>query len=115
MISRSITNARLSQVVVHNGVAYIAGTGPDTVGASPREQTREVLKKIDEYLSHANSDKSKLLSAILWVKDLKQLPEINEAWDAWLPEDCAPARSCVESTPARSEFALAITVTAAVE
>ncbi len=115
MIQRYVTNSRLSRVVIHNGIAYIAGTGPDTATVSAGKQTIEVLKKIDDFLRQANTDKSKLLSATLWVKDLAELPEINEVWDAWLPQDSAPARSCVEVTPARSEFALAITVTAAIE
>lgn len=115
MIQRYVTNARLSRLVIHNGVAYVAGTGPDTATASPGEQTREVLRKIDDFLTQAKTDRSKLLSATVWVKDLKDLSEINEVWDAWLPSECAPARSCVQATPARSDFALAITVTAAIE
>jgi enamine deaminase RidA (YjgF/YER057c/UK114 family) len=115
MIERHVTNSRLSRVVIHNGVAYIAGTGPDTANASPGEQAAEVLNKIDDFLKQAKTDKSKLLSATVWVKDLNHLSEINDVWDAWLPQGTAPARSCVEATPARSEFALAISVTAAIE
>jgi enamine deaminase RidA (YjgF/YER057c/UK114 family) len=115
MIQRYVTNSRLSRLVVHNGVAYIAGTGPDTAAASAAEQTREVLGKIDDFLTQAKTDKSKLLSATVWVKDLNDLSEINEVWDTWLPQGSAPARTCVEATPARSDFALAITVTAAIE
>lgn len=115
MIERFVTNSRLSRVVVHRGVAYIAGTGPDTATASAGAQTREVLNKIDEYLGMAKTDKSKLLSATVWVKDLNELASINQEWDAWLPENCAPARACVQSIPARSEFALAIAVTAGVD
>ena len=115
MIERHVTNSRLSRVVIHNGIAYIAGTGPDTASANAGEQTAEVLTKIDEFLGQAKTDKSKLLSATVWVKDLNDLSEINAVWDSWLPEGTAPARSCVEATPARSEFALAISVTAAIE
>lgn len=115
MIERYVTNSRLSRVVIHNGIAYIAGTGPDTASATPGQQTTEVLDKIDEFLKQAKTDKSKLLSATVWVKNLSQLSEINDVWDAWLPPGTAPARSCVEATPARSEFALAISVTAAIE
>jgi enamine deaminase RidA (YjgF/YER057c/UK114 family) len=115
MIQRYVTNSRLSRLVIHNKVAYVAGTGPDTATASAAEQTREVLTKIEEFLTQAKTDKSKLLSATVWVKDLKDLSNINEVWDAWLPPGSAPARSCVEATPARSDFALAISVTAAIE
>ena len=115
MIQRFETNARLSRVVIHNGVAYIAGTGPDTATASVEDQTKEVLGKIEGFLRQAKTDQSKLLSATLWVKNLDDLPKINAVWDSWIPADCAPARACVEATPARSEFALAVAVTAAIE
>jgi enamine deaminase RidA (YjgF/YER057c/UK114 family) len=115
MIERHITNSRLSRVVIHRGVAYIAGTTPDTATASPRDQALEVIKKIDDYLKQAKTDKSKLLSATVWIKDLKNLAEINEIWDTWIPQGCAPARACVEATPARPDVALEIAVTAAVE
>jgi enamine deaminase RidA (YjgF/YER057c/UK114 family) len=114
MIERHITNSRLSRVVVHRGVAYIAGTTPDTATASPRQQTQEVLGKIEDFLKQAQTDKSKLLAATVWVKDLNTLGEINEVWDNWIPQGCAPARACVEGTPARADFALEIAVTAAV-
>ena len=113
VIERHQTNSRLSRVVVHNGFAFIAGTGPDTPTASVEEQTREVLQKMDGYLAMANSDKGRLLSATIWLKDLKDLPAVNSVWDAWVPEGRAPARSCVQSVPARSEFALVISLVAA--
>jgi enamine deaminase RidA (YjgF/YER057c/UK114 family) len=113
MIKRHITNARLSRAVVHNGVVYIAGTTPDNTAASVQEQTREVLRKIDEYLQLTNSNNSNLLSVTVWVKDLANLSQVNEVWDTWLPTGSAPARACVEGTPARSECALEIAVTAA--
>jgi enamine deaminase RidA (YjgF/YER057c/UK114 family) len=115
MIQRYVTNARLSRVVVHRGIAYIAGTGPETATLSVSDQAREVLEKIDGFLKQANTDRSKLLSATVWVKNLDDLPDINAVWDAWIPTGCAPARACVQATPARSEFALAVAVTAAVE
>jgi enamine deaminase RidA (YjgF/YER057c/UK114 family) len=113
MIERHETNSRLSRVVVHNGMAFIAGTVPDTAAASVEDQTREILQKMDHYLALAKSDKGRLLSATIWLKDLKDLAAVNSAWDAWLPEGKAPARSCVQSVPARSEFALVISMVAA--
>lgn len=113
MIKRFETNARLSRVVVHNGTVYVAGTSPDTATASPGDQAREILAKIDGYLRMANSDKSRLLSAVLYVKDLANLDPINKAWESWLPAGHAPGRTCVEATPALSQFAVTISVIAA--
>lgn len=56
MIERHVTNSRISRVVIHNGIAYIAGTGPETASARPNEQTVEVLQKID-FLKQAKTDK----------------------------------------------------------
>ena len=115
MIKRFETNARLSRVIVHNGTVYVAGTSPDTASASADDQAREVLNKIDGYLRMANSDKSKLLSAVLYVKDLRNLDSINRAWESWLPAGHAPTRTCVEATPALSQFAVTIAVVAATD
>lgn len=114
MIERHDTNERLSRVAVYNGFAFIAGTGPDTPDASVEDQTREVLRKMEGFLALARSDKTRLLSATIWLKDLKDLPAVNSIWDAWVPKGCAPTRSCVQSVPARSEFALVVSLVAAV-
>jgi enamine deaminase RidA (YjgF/YER057c/UK114 family) len=113
VIVRHETNSRLSRVVVHNGFAFVAGTGPDTAAASVEDQTREILQKMDSYLAMANSDNGRLLSATIFLKDLKDLAAVNSVWDAWLPDGNAPSRTCVQSVPARSEFALVISLVAA--
>jgi enamine deaminase RidA (YjgF/YER057c/UK114 family) len=68
---------------------------------------------MDGYLAMANSDKGRLLSATIWLKDLKDLAAVNSVWDAWIPEGTTPARSCVQSASARPEFALVISLVAA--
>jgi enamine deaminase RidA (YjgF/YER057c/UK114 family) len=113
MIERHETNSRLSRVVVYNGLAFIAGIGSDAAPASVEDQTRGVLQKMDSYLAMANSDKGRLLSATIWLKDLKDIAAVNSVWDAWLPKGSAPSRTCVQSVPARSEFALVISLVAA--
>jgi enamine deaminase RidA (YjgF/YER057c/UK114 family) len=113
MIERYETNSRLSRACVYNGIAFIAGTGPDTATASVEDQTREVLQKMDALLAQANSDKSRLLSATIYLKDLKNFAAVNSVWEAWVPEGTAPTRTCVQATPARSEFALVISLVAA--
>jgi len=113
MTERHETNARLSRVVSHGGFVFVAGTGPDTITASAEEQTREVLAKMDSYLAAAGTNNNHLLSATIWLKDLADLEAVNSVWDKWVPAGNAPARSCVQSVPARSDFALAISLIAA--
>ena len=95
-ITRIESGARMSQCVVHNGVAYLAGqVGAE--GASVTEQTKVVLAQVDRLLAEAGSDKTKILTAQIWVADIADFAEMNAVWDAWVPEGNAPCRACVES------------------
>ena len=111
-IQRYVTETRWSQVVVHNGVAYIAGQ----VGTPHRtvaEQTIEILSLIDSLLVEAGSDKTKLLSAQIWLADMRDAEDMNAVWDAWVPAGHAPARTCVETRLGEPGTKVEITVTAA--
>ena len=96
-IQRHAPNPRLSRAVVHNGVAYLAGTTADDTGASMKGQTEEVLKKIDGLLKQAGTDKSRLLSAVVYVADMRLKSQMDEAWLAWVDPKNPPARATVET------------------
>lgn len=114
-IERHDTGARMSQAVVHNGIAYLAGqVATDKPGASVAEQTQNILDRIDKYLAASGTDKSKLLSAEIWITDMDTFNEMNEVWDAWVSPGNAPARACVEAKLAAPQFTVEIMVTAAV-
>lgn len=112
-IQRFGTETRWSQVVVHNGVAYVAGQ-VGTSHESAGEQTREILELIDSLLAEAGSDRTKLLSAQIWLADMRDAEEMNAVWDSWVPEGHAPARTCVETRLGEPGTKVEITVTAAV-
>ncbi|PUB19345.1 RidA family protein [Yoonia sediminilitoris] len=113
-ITRHHTSARMSQLVVHNGIAYLAGQ-VGTAGASVTEQTNDILGKIDTLLAEAGTDKTRLLTAQIWLSDIgTQFAEMNAAWDAWVPEGYAPARWTGEAKLATPDFSVEIIVTAAV-
>jgi enamine deaminase RidA (YjgF/YER057c/UK114 family) len=95
-ITRHNSNARLSRAVVHNGVAYLAGLTADDRKATMRGQTEQVLAKIDAALKTAGSDKSRLLSAVVYVSDMRLKSEMDEAWLAWVDAKNPPARATVE-------------------
>lgn len=112
-ITRLHTNARMSQAVVHNGIAYLAGqVGAE--GESVAVQTQAILAKIDALLAEVGSDKTQLLTAQIWVADIAtQFADMNAVWDAWVPEGCAPARWTGEAKLATTGFKVEIIVTAA--
>ncbi len=101
----------LSHVAIHNGIVHLAGVV--SPGKSVREQTRNVLTGIDELLQSAGSDKSKILSATVWLTDMRHFDEMNRVWDRWVSPGSAPARACIEAKLSLLDFSVAIAVTAA--
>ena len=93
-INRMQTNQRMSQIVMHGDTVYLAGqVAADKPGASLAEQARNILDRIDALLKEAGTDKTKLLSATIWLTDIEGFEEMNGVWDAWVPAGCAPARA----------------------
>jgi enamine deaminase RidA (YjgF/YER057c/UK114 family) len=97
-IDRLQPGPRMSQAVIHKKTVYLAGqVASDTRGRSVAEQTKEVLSKIDALLAEAKSDKSRILSATIWLVDMATFAEMNGVWDAWVPAGSAPARATLVS------------------
>ena len=111
-ITRHHTNQRMSQIVTHGDTIYLAGQ-VGTEGDSVADQTREILGKIDSLLAEVDSDKSKILQAVIWLADMGDFAEMNGVWDAWVPEGAAPARACGSADLALPGFTVEITVIAA--
>ncbi|MHC3126736.1 endoribonuclease [Brevundimonas sp. GN22] len=113
MIQRIQSDARMSQAVVHNGVVYLAGQvgepGDDVV-----TQTRTALAEIDALLAEAGTDKSKILTATIWLADIADFDKMNSVWDAWVDQANPPARATGESRLAAPEYLVEVIVTAAV-
>ena len=97
-IKRLDVGSRMSQAVVHGNTVYLAGqVAQNAPGGSVAEQTKDILDRIDALLSEAGSDKSKLLSANIWLSDIGDFAAMNAAWDAWVVPGNTPCRACVES------------------
>ncbi len=112
MIERIEIGTRMSKIVKNNGVAYLSGQ----VGHrddSVADQTRECLRRIEELLEQAGSGPDRILQAIIWLDDMAGFAEMNEVWDAWVPEGHAPARACGEAKLAHPKLKVEIIVTAA--
>jgi enamine deaminase RidA (YjgF/YER057c/UK114 family) len=97
-IKRLHTNDRMSQVVIHGDTVYLAGqVAQKAPGASVKDQTQAILDQIDALLAEAGTDKSKALSATIWLNSMDDFAEMNAVWDAWSTGGNAPCRACVES------------------
>ena len=106
------SNQRMSQIVIHNQTIYLSGQ----VGNSEEDikaQTLTCLEKVEKLLQEVGSDKSKLLSATVWLKSMSDFAAMNEVWDKWFEGVQPPARACGESSLARPELFVEITVIAA--
>ena len=89
-IVRKDSNQRLSRIVIHGETVYLAGVTSSAAGGIA-EQTRDVLAKIDGYLAQAGTDKSRLLSVQIWLKDIdRDFAGMNAVWAEWAPSQ--PAR-----------------------
>lgn len=113
-IKRIDVGARMSQAAVHGNTVYTAGqVAQNAPGASVTDQTKDILNAIDRLLGEAGTDKSKLLTATIWLSDIASFDEMNGVWDAWVSPGNTPCRACVESKLASPKFTVEIMVTAA--
>ena len=113
-IQRFDTGPRMSQVVIHGDTVYLAGVvAKTTAGESVTQQTKEVLSIIDGHLAKAGSDKSKLLTATIYLTDMSTFAEMNAVWDGWVSAGNTPARATVEVKLAAPRYNVEIMVTAA--
>ena len=97
-IKRIGMGKRMSDCVVHGGVARLSGFVAETAaGKSVKEQTADILAQIDATLKEAGTDKTKILKVNIWLTSMSGFAQMNEAWDAWVPQGHTPARATVES------------------
>lgn len=102
----------MSQAVVHGDTVYLAGQVGEP-GKSVAEQTRGILASIDRLLAEAGTDKSKILSAQIWLDDMRDFAEMNSVWDAWVDKDNPPARATGGAPLATPDYRVEIIVVAA--
>lgn len=111
-IERLQSGPRMSQAVIHNGIVYLAGQ----VGAPGEDtgtQTRAVLDSVDALLAEAGTDRSRLLTATIWLADMADFGAMNSVWDAWIGGANAPTRATGEVRLATPEYKVEVIVTAA--
>ena len=111
-IIRTESNKILSEAVEYHGFVYLAGCVSDDLSKDIRGQTADVLAQIDALLERHGTDKTRLLQALVWVKDMGDRAAMNEIWSAWLPEGGAPVRACTQANMADPRMLVEIMVTA---
>ena len=111
-IKRFEPGPRMSQAVIHNGTVYLAGQ-VGKPGDSVTAQTTEVLAQIDRLLAECGSDKTRILSAQVWLADMADFAQMNAVWDGWVAPGHAPARATGESALATPDYKVEIIVVAA--
>lgn len=114
MIQRFDVGRRMSEMAVHNGVAYLAGQVAEDASADIAGQTRQVLAAVDALLARAGTDKTRILRAQIFLADLADFDAMNAVWEAWVVEGHTPPRATVQAALAKPGWKVEIVVTAAV-
>jgi enamine deaminase RidA (YjgF/YER057c/UK114 family) len=103
----------LSNVVEANGFVFTAGVVAEDVTQDAKGQAQQILKEIDRLLALCGTDKSKVVSATIWVTDIRHREKMNEAWNAWTGGKNLPGRACIEAKLADPRMLVEIAVVAA--
>ena len=112
-IKRINAGARMSSAVVHGDTVYLAGLTADDAKADVKGQTKQILDKVDKFLAEAGTDKSKVLSANIWLTDISTWSQMNEVWYKLVSPGNTPARATVEAKLAATGLKVEIMVQAA--
>src|SRR5436190_21277326 len=112
-IQRHHIGARLSEMVVHNGTVYLAGQIADDPSLDATGQARQILAHIDRLLAEVGSDKTKILTATIFLADMADFAAMNMAWEEWVPKGHTPARATVQAKMFKPEYRVEIQAIAA--
>ena len=113
-ITRHNAGPRMSGAVVHDNTVYLAGQVARDGSTTVKGQTEQILRQIDELLAGSGSSKSKLLSATIYLAEIRTFDEMNAVWDAWVDPKNTPARATVEAKLAGPRYLVEIKVVAAI-
>ena len=113
-IQRNQKTPIMHRSVVHNGVAYFGGVIAGDCSVGMKDQTRQVTDRLDELLASAGTDKTRILSAMLYITDMGMKGEMNEAWTSWLAEENLPVRATIGVANLGENVFIEVVITAAV-
>ena len=113
MIERLQPGPRMSQAAIHGNTVYLAGQVAEDPSQDVPGQTRQILAAIDRLLAEAGTDKTKILSATIYLASIDTFAQMNSVWDTWVPPGHTPARATVEARLAAPQYTVEIQVIAA--
>ena len=93
-IKRLRPTPRWSDATVFNGITHFVEVAADTE-QDITSQTQQIFAQAESTLADIGSDKSRLLSATIYLTDVDNAAVFNSLWEAWLPAACAPSRACL--------------------
>ena len=111
-ITRTDASPILAQAVEYHNFVYLAGMTAKDTAQDITGQTTQVLAAIDAMLETHGTDKTRMLQAQIWLKDIRDRDAMNKVWAAWVPQGGAPARACVEANMADPRLLVEIMITA---
>ena len=76
---------------------YLSGMIPEDTSQDISGQVKQALAEIDSLLAKGGTDKTRILSAVIWLKDIADFAAMNAVWDAWVVPGKTPARATVEA------------------
>lgn len=113
-IQRFENNGRFSKAVTYQGVLYLCGQTGSPNG-DVQSQAREIFSQIDALLAQYGSSKDRLLTAQVFLSDIRLFQSFNVVWDSWITAGCEPTRTCIEGRIASPEKFVEVTVSAALQ
>ena len=105
---------RLSEATILGDRMYLSGMIPEDVSADITGQVKQALAEIDALLKKGGSDKTKILSAVIWLTDIADFAAMNAVWDAWVVPGQTPARATVQAKLNDRKMKVEIMVVAAI-
>lgn len=112
--TRIDSSGRSSAIVINNGVVYLSGQVAEDPEADVQDQTRSTLARVDALLEKAGTDKTNLISATIYLRDIaNHFALMNEVWNDWVVDGHQPVRACVQAHMARPALLVEISIIAA--
>ena len=104
---------RWSDVTVFNGIVTFTEVADTDTSADIKGQVEQIFNQAEASLSLVDSDKSRILAVTIYVTDFANMDVLNDVWDSWFPQDCAPSRACIKAELIDPTLLVEMTFTAA--
>ena len=112
-IERYESSPRMSQAVAIGSLVFLSGQVANDAAGTIERQTAEVLANVARLLELVGSDRTRILSASVYLTDASHFNTFNRAWEQWLESAHTPARTTVVTQLAAPGYLIEIHAIAA--